>query len=232
MKIALYITLFNEYDNLTRISNGCSFDNIDFYCITDLKEKTPGWNKMFVNNYIGNSYDKFAKTGKYYKLHPDKFFSDYDLNVYIDARVTSVDFERLMEHCNLLVNSDKSLLIPKLPKENTLEEINGIIQLRREKKETLIKQYDGYIKEGFKDNIQLVQTNFQIRKSNNKELKNFFEIWWNEIKYKSYRDQVSYAYSIWRSGFNKIKLISADERRKVTKFGNHRKAINDKMFGR
>jgi hypothetical protein len=56
-----------------------------------------------------------------------------------------------------------------------------------------------YEREGFPKNQGLFSTGFIVRR-NNKNVANFNEIWWDEVKNYSARDQLSQVYSAWKCG--------------------------------
>ena len=55
------------------------------------------------------------------------------------------------------------------------------------------------ITEGFPKDVGLVQSNVLVRKHKEKTCINLMEQWWEFIKTKSKRDQVSFNYLIWKN---------------------------------
>ncbi len=78
MKIILYTTLFDGYDNFPKYHLPYG---IDFDIITDLDPKI-------------SNYGPFELT-KYYKMFPHLFFQDYDLSVWVDANQKLMQPEKL-----------------------------------------------------------------------------------------------------------------------------------------
>ena len=48
----------------------------------------------------------------------------------------------------------------------------------------------------------LFETNVLVREHNDKSCKKIMEEWWNEIKDKSERDQLSFTYILWKNNFS------------------------------
>jgi hypothetical protein len=60
-------------------------------------------------------------------------------------------------------------------------------------------QFQNYISEGLPDNLEHFSTTCLIRKHNDKILK-LQNIWWQQISQFSRRDQLSFNYSLWKTG--------------------------------
>ena len=70
------------------------------------------------------------------------------------------------------------------------------------------KQVARYRKEGFPDK-PLFSTGILVRK-NTPEIKRFNEIWWDEVKRGSYRDQISQTYAAWKTGVDIERIEEGD----------------------
>ena len=61
--------------------------------------------------------------------------------------------------------------------------------------------------ENFSDNNGHAECCLIVRKHNSRNCINFMEMWFNEIKYNSHRDQLSFNYVYWRLGNKYVKYI-------------------------
>ena len=67
----------------------------------------------------------------------------------------------------------------------------------------LIKnQMEKYIKEQYPPNNSLAVTMQLLRRHNEKDCIKAMEQWWEEIKYGSKRDQLSFNYSLWKTNMS------------------------------
>ena len=73
------------------------------------------------------------------------------------------------------------------------------------------KQIDGYFNEGYPHNNGLIVSGVLLRKHNEKDVIRTMERWWEEVKYGSKRDQLSFDYSVWKTDL-KYNYIEGDIR--------------------
>ena len=69
------------------------------------------------------------------------------------------------------------------------------------------KQVEKYQSEGYPSNNGLIKGGIILRRHNKKDIINSMEAWWEEVKYNSKRDQLSFNYIAWKQNlkFNYIK---------------------------
>jgi len=70
-----------------------------------------------------------------------------------------------------------------------------------DKPEIIKQQIDKYRKNNYPENNGLVSSKILFRRHNS-VIASFNELWWNEIAIHSKRDQLSFNYVAWKSGFN------------------------------
>ena len=225
MKIVVYTAVFGGYDSPPDMTSQ-QREGIEFYCISDNEKGYPGWKNIYTNDYAGGGKYKLAKTNRYYKTQPHNFFPSSDINVYLDGNRKLFNIDMLKQYCVDLWNDDNTDVIfcRHTQRDTIQQEAKEIIRLGRDSKDIVEPQVKGYIDEGFPDNIKLISANVMIRKTHSASLQSVLNTWWNEIKYKSYRDQISLPYSIWKNNFTKFKYIDAfKERLKMISNVNHAK---------
>lgn len=226
MKVAIYTCVINNYDKLYNV-NDFQRDGIKFFCITDSKSDiSHGWNTIHIDDYIDDSYCKYSRTNRYYKLHPHLYFKDYDINVYIDGNKRLINIDLLLKYCKEVYNSKEiDMILPAHSDRKKLsEEFYELIhETKKEKIPIMEKQWKEYQEEGYDDSIILTVNSVQIRKTNSLELINFLENWWQEVKNKSYRDQLSFCYVCWKLNYFRYRLIDVwQERMKMIVNETHR----------
>lgn len=89
-KIAIYTCILGNYDNIQK--HLLKFDNVDYYILTDDGKKYEDYKDFYkileLPEEIINKGNIIAN--RYAKLHPQKFFKEYDYSIYIDGNVRIV----------------------------------------------------------------------------------------------------------------------------------------------
>lgn len=236
MKVAVYSAVFGGYDpdpyDVVRMHT----QDVNFYWITDTVHKYKkrvinGWDIVHEPLYVIQDKYKFAKTNRFYKLQPHKvdFLTNYDINVYIDGNKKLFNIDMLLEYCQELYDNPDldAIFCRHTERDNAGQEAREVAKLRRDDPRKVITQYQEYITEGFPDNIPLIVASIQIRKTHSKPLQDMLDCWWGEVLHKSYRDQISMPYAIWKTNFTRYRTINVwTERLKMIANTSHRKVLH------
>jgi len=183
----IYTAIFGGFDKL---SSSVVNKNVKYICFTDKEIKCPPWEIVVVKPEYG-----LRRENRKYKILSHKFFEDYDYSIYIDGDYTVM--------CNLLPYIKKwlgenDIAVQKHPVRSCLyEEALTCIGQRKDKKEIIIKQIQKYKREGYPPRNGLTDNAFIIRR-HTPQIKKFNEMWWNEVRNHSFRDQISFCYVIWK----------------------------------
>lgn len=197
-KIAVFTALIGNYDELNdpiRVEN----DFCDYYCFTDNEQlKSDVWKIVYVkqSDYSElKGLDK-VKFARYIKTHPHTFLKEYKHTIFIDANLT-IRKSLIAWYC--LYSNGNGILTFKHPDRDCVydEEIR-CKEMNKDNPVVMDKQISRYRKEGYPKHNGLVMTNLMYRE-NNKEVNNFNEKWWKEIKKESRRDQLSFNYVQWKT---------------------------------
>lgn len=88
--------------------------------------------------------------------------------------------------------------MPHPERNNWVEEAEAILNYKMDTRDNLQRAVSKYITEGCAP-TQLWETGCFLRRNTN-QIKEFNNIWWNEIQTNSIRDQISVQYASWKSG--------------------------------
>ena len=77
------------------------------------------------------------------------------------------------------------------------EEIDLCIKLNLDDEKILSKQFNDYRNSGFPSNSMLYSPGIMLKR-NTEETKKLMELWYTEVQKHSYRDIVSFAYTLWK----------------------------------
>ena len=141
------------------------------------------------------------------KILPHLVLQDYDLSIWIDGNIeingNLNDFVK-----NNANDESCSVFIPKHPHRDCIyDEQVAVIKFKKDVAKNTNPQIEEYKKEGFPKHYGLVQTGIMIRRHNDEGCKRLMEAWFNEVKEKSHRDQLSFNYVLWKNDDVKMKYI-------------------------
>lgn len=202
MKVILYSTNINSYETESKHTLN---SNIDL--------------KVFTES-ISNLEP--IRSSRYYKMLPHLFFSEYDISVCIDGSMTLMFPDQLLGLCSELDNSQFSAMLFRHPRRTTVhQEIFECGRQRRDNLSVMLEQYNRYRKEGFPDTLHLTENNVLIRKHNDLDLIQCEETWWNEFKTGSARDQISFQYSMWKTGYTNYTMKHQRVKEEIFRWRQH-----------
>lgn len=236
MNVTIYSAVFGGYDNpQPYLVAPYLRHNVKFVWISDEKLKNGNcWQTWYYPYYATEDKYKYAKTNRFFKLQPhniglDKPDEPCDINVYIDSNKRLFNIDMLLDYCTELHNNTEldAIFCRHTERDTVQQEVKEVCRLRRDEPAKVMKQYKEYIDEGFPDNIPLIVASVQIRKTHSQPLQAMLDCWWNEVKDKSYRDQISMPYAIWKTNFTRYRTINVwTERLKMIANEQHRKCLH------
>ena len=217
-KKVIYTSVFgcSEENNYHLHEPNVKLEDYDFVCFTDNPNfKSNVWDVRIVEKL----YDDGARSAKRYKLLPHRFLKEYDVSVWIDIEVKiTKDIDDLVneylnknnlailnhELCGRTVTGDLNV------RKCVYEEAKFIKWLgdnhpKKQYKDNIDiinSQVNRYREEGYPENNGLARTTVIFRKHNEDDVVKQSELWWEEMKYGSRRDQIGFNYSSWKQNFN------------------------------
>ena len=128
------------------------------------------------------------------------------MSIYIDASFQIIG--DLNEFLLRIISPKYNIYNLEHPWRNNITKEELAVVLYKRENENMTKLiHERYSKEKFPDNNGLIEGCLIIRKHNEPDCIKVMNIWFNEIKNYSYRDQLSFNYIIWKTGI-KFKYIS------------------------
>ncbi len=172
--------------------------NIRYILFTDNKYfKSNVWEVNHVD-FIDSKLDN-RKKARYIKINPHLVLPNHDISIWVD-HCYKPKFNKAEEFLTEIGFFNNNIMSYKHDVRNCIYSESEEVKLQRLDYEDIINsQISKYRIEGFPRNYGLFDSGFTIRK-NNKVVNEFNDIWWNEVKNFSARDQLSQVYSSWKCG--------------------------------
>ena len=198
MKIAIYSVNTGGYDRPIEPKN--MSDKVDMFMFTDTPFKSSVWEMKELPVVL----ETFRKTSRYPKINSHLMFPDYDYTIYLDSNMFITEHPEFFIE-NFLQNND--IAVHSNPYRSCLYEEAKEIRdvLKYEKPEIVDAEIEHIRKEGYPENNGLGACHLLVRR-NTPKIKQLNEVWWSMVEKYSYRDQLSFNYSCWKTA-NKYKII-------------------------
>ncbi len=201
-KGVIYTAIFGGYDMLP----DPSFipKDWDLICFTDSNIKSNIWNI----EKVPAIYEDSTRNARKYKVLPHRWFSNYDYSLWVDGNILIRDninelLDRYLQKSNIAVhNHNLNVLDPRncvYQEARTILHFGKINGNYKDDPNIIGNQMNKYLKEGYPSNNSLAVTMQLLRRHNQKDCTTAMEKWWEEIKYGSKRDQLSFNYSMWKT---------------------------------
>lgn len=201
--------------------------NWDFICFTD---RTDFVSDIWQIRNATIEYDDPTRNARMYKVLSHKYLSSYDISLWIDGNLSLLNspdelIEKYLRQSNLAVFNHKynKDSIDCIYKE--AENLFRLYSIGRYKDDPIIiqRQIDKYRNEGYPKDNGLAVTQVLLRRHNKNDVIEMMNFWWWEIKNNSKRDQLSFNYAAWKTGFNFTYLPGDSRNNKWFKYFPHQK---------
>ena len=200
-KVVVYTVITGDYDYL---KEPVYYNNsIDYICFTDQDIcHNSAW-KVIKIDTLDKSLGQLSlkEQSRYVKILPHRVFPDYKYSIYLDGSVRVIaDMLPLVEQMG-----DKVIGVHNHAGRNCIyDEGSAIVALGKATKSSVNNQLEKYREENYPPRNGLYQCSIIIREHNNQDCKKAMQIWWDEyINTETKRDQLSFPYAIWKSGFRR-----------------------------
>ena len=215
MKKVIYTTIFGGYDNLVEPQH--KPEGWDFICFSDVDLKSDAW-KIVKKPLV---YTDNTRTAKRFKVLPHEYLDKYDYSIFIDGNMTIRNnpddlIDKYLSNSNVAFFDHSQNILDS--NNCAYKEADYIFYLGQKNngnyKDNPIliqNQMNRYKEEEYPENNGLITGMVILRRHNEVDCKKVMNKWWEEIKYNSKRDQLSFNYSAWKTGV-KFNYMDGDSR--------------------
>ena len=195
-KVVVYSCLIGDYDQVSTFNKQKGYDYILF---TDLKIKNTNWSVFPIPDEVLKLNVSDIKKQRYIKIHPHKFFRNYDLSLYIDANyVIKGDLDDYLINT---LNPIDHIYIPHLQFGKGIKQaIEKAIENKLDDSNLLKEVMDRYNKLNILSKSGIVNAGLIIRKHNTKDCIKLMEKWWEEVRDYSHVDGFAFNYAGYKTG--------------------------------
>jgi hypothetical protein len=186
-KIVVYTCITGGYDKLREpefISEG-----VDYICFTD--DKSLASDVYEIREIEDTIPGDNIKTARMHKILAHKFLPEYEYSFWLDGNLDIVgDLNKMIP-----MMGDADLMIKEhYARDCIYQEMRACKQLNKDNLGVMDAQIQRYKKDGYPENKGLHETNLLLRRHNEKDVIEFDEEWWKEVRAFSRRDQLSFDY--------------------------------------
>jgi len=211
-RVIVYTAIFGGYDE---VQEPTFYNrNVDYVMFTDRDIKSTIWNVIKVPAI----YEDPTRNARKYKILPHRWFPNYKYSIWVDGNMIvrgDVDdiITTYLEESDIAVFDHSQNKLD--PRNCVYDEANTILYLGqlngnyKDDPRLIMKQMEKYKADHYPENNSLVVSMVVVRRHN--QCKNAMEKWWEELKYNSKRDQLSFNYSMWKTHTD-VTYIPGDSR--------------------
>ena len=195
-KVIVYSCMIGNYDNITSFKKQRGYDYILF---TDQNINNTNWTIFPIPEEVLKLNVSDIKKQRYMKIHPHKFFKNYDLSLYIDP-----NYEITGDLDDYLINTLNPLdhiYIPHLQFGKGMKQaIDKAIEKKLDDVSLLKHVMDRYNQSKLLDKTGIVNAGLIIRKHHTEDCIKLMERWWEEVRDYSHVDNFAFDYAGYMTG--------------------------------
>lgn len=195
-KIVVYSCLIGNYDNVTSFKKQKGYD---YFLFTDQKIVNTNWTILPIPKEVKNLKVSNVKKHRYIKIHPHKFFRDYELSIYIDANyIIKGDLDDFLIGT---LNPIDNIYIPHLQFGIGIHrEILKALENKLDDAKILNETLKRYKKTSYIENPGIVNAGLIIRRHNQDDCIKLMNKWWLEVKKFSHVDNFAFNFAGYITG--------------------------------
>ncbi len=197
-RLAIYTCITNGYDDLKepRVHS----DDCDYICFTDQMGCDRFRSNIWRFKLLDGEDLSPALQSRLPKILPHRYLPDYDISVWLDGS--------FMIHGDLagaarqfLRRADMALFRHAEKRASVRAEAAECRRLGKGDPDAIRRQVAAYLRDGFPDETPLPENGIMFRRHGEKKVTDAMEIWWEQLRRHSHRDQLSLLYAVWKAGF-------------------------------
>jgi len=178
MDTIIYTCIINDYDELLPIET-----KHRAICFTDLQMSSDSWEVVKIT--------PTQKIQKKIKICPQLFLPPHARNVWIDGNLFPFDIDELIKDKN-------GFWLMSHPNRNCIyQEAVRCLEVKKDTPQNILPQIDKYRHENYPANNGMVTASVLIRDHSDPNIA-FSNLWWDEVRQHSSRDQLSFNYAAWK----------------------------------
>ena len=194
-RIAVYTGIFGEYDRY--LAPACYPDHVDYYLISDQPMELPpqvSW--IDGRSVIPRELRSPIRRNRYVKMHAHEIFNRYRYSAYVDGNVAvSGDMTNYLMHSAAGISA---FMHPNV--DCIFYEAFCITNDGRVNADDVCAQMRRYRTEGMQIHFGMPEMCVVVRDHENAFGTKIMETWWSEFCTGAQRDQLSFAYALWKNG--------------------------------
>ena len=192
-KRVIYTAMFGLFDNVH--DPIVELPGWDMRFFTNVRLKSNKWD--IINVHPKKEFDN-VQMSRHYKMFPHLYLQDYDISLWIDASILiRQPIDKLVD----FITDDVKIGV--YHHTCRWKEEFDVMHYWCKDIGILERQISDYQNDGFDVNSTIINGNVILREHNNERVIETMQMWWEQFnKYYIKRDQISLAYSIWKSKLN------------------------------
>lgn len=191
----IYSAITGGYDDvkIPKVIN----PNFDYILFTDNDAiQSDFWEIRKIDNQEGLDKVRLARK---VKILGHEYLPEYDYSIWVDGKIQIVG--NVEEYIKSYRRKEPMLCFGHYINDCIYDEKELCLKVKKDTPEIMEKQMDKYRKEGYPKKNGLIDSCVLVRDWRSDKLKKVMNIWWNEVKMYSCRDQLSFNYACWKEDF-------------------------------
>jgi hypothetical protein len=207
---AVFTCITGDYDHVNEpkfYSNNC-----DYYLLSDKRpERLKGMQWIDIDAIVPEKVVDNIRRNRFCKINAPYIFSEYKYSIYMDGTIKI--FGDLNKYINKIGKS--GIAIFRHPERNCIySEAVACAVRNADNFNGIYTQVTDYLNEGMPYHFGLFECTILIRDNSNPICRKIMLDWWNEVFNRSYRDQLSFTYCLWKNElkYEDIGILGEDYR--------------------
>ena len=193
-KGVIYSAITGSYDDVS--DPEYIDDEFDYVLFTDNRDiKSDIWKVVYLENEQKLDNIRLAR---YVKIMGHEYLKGYDYSVWVDGKIKIRGNVR--DYIEKYKLQEPIICFNHYSHMNLQDEATACIQLGKDVKEEILKQIDTYKKDGFTGDSGMIDSAVLVRDLNVPSVIKLMSAWWEEVKNRTTRDQLSFHYACWKTG--------------------------------